>query len=208
MMAETAAQPDVYSFKDLDDRVKDRLRQPHRELDYDWYEPVYEDAKEVAKCLGVTFDPRLDSDKPCIYFSGFASQGDGASFAGVYTYRPDAMPAILGYAPNDADLHLIAKKLTVLGISYRLVHSGDLTVHISVGSGSYCHSDMMRAFVPQHDDDFIDAAPYADRVLEAMRLFADWIYKQLESAYDYCTSDECIDQYFVGQKFDRDGNVL
>lgn len=207
-MAEAAAQLDVYSFEDLDDRVKDRLRQPHRELEYDWYESVYEDAKEVAECLGVTFDLRLNTSKPCIYFSGFSSQGDGASFAGTYKYRPDAIPAILGYAPLDEDLHLIAKKLTVLGISYRLVHSGDLTVRISVGGGSYYHSGMMRAFAPQHDDDFIDAAPYADRVLEAMRLFADWIYKQLESAYDYYTSDECIDQYFEGQKFDRDGNVL
>lgn len=39
----------------------------------------------------------------CIYFRGFSSQGDGASFEGVYKY-----------APQDEALHAIADQLTAL----------------------------------------------------------------------------------------------
>jgi hypothetical protein len=54
-----------------------RLIEQHRDcnLDHDWWDNTYADFKEVACAFGV----RLDLDQ--IHFSGFWSQGDGASFA-------------------------------------------------------------------------------------------------------------------------------
>ena len=49
--------------------------------------------------------------KPCIFFSGFWSQGDGACFEGHYSYAAGAAAAIRAHAPLDVDLHAIADAL-------------------------------------------------------------------------------------------------
>ena len=62
----------LYSFDELDDKVADRILQSYREemeIDYD---PVIEGAKEELEKMGAS-----DID---IFWSGFYSQGDGASF--------------------------------------------------------------------------------------------------------------------------------
>jgi hypothetical protein len=48
---------------------------------------------------------------PCIYFSGFSSQGDGACFEGTYRYKKGSVKAIKAHAPQDKELHRIAKGL-------------------------------------------------------------------------------------------------
>ena len=52
--------------------------------------------------------------KPCIWFSGFWSQGDGACFEGRYAYAPRASLRIRDYAPRDTELHRIADALQAL----------------------------------------------------------------------------------------------
>ena len=68
---------DVYKFSELDKSAKETAMQNWREghLDYEWWDFVFEDATEIGKLMGIDIDQ--------IYFSGFASQGDGACFEGV-----------------------------------------------------------------------------------------------------------------------------
>ena len=113
----------VYRLEELDDAAKDRARAWYRDiaLDDDWHEFVYEDFERICAILGV----RLKTDsvrlfgggtrqKPRIYFSGFASQGDGACFEAGYAYENGASRAVRGHAPRDAELHRIADALQAI----------------------------------------------------------------------------------------------
>ena len=86
---------------------------------------VYEDAAQCGKILGIDLNTkpvklmgggtRYD---PCIWFSGFASQGDGACFDGTYAYAKGAVKAIRAHAPEDKELHRIADELQAIQRRY------------------------------------------------------------------------------------------
>jgi hypothetical protein len=110
----------VYQLTELSDDAKDRARAWYREHGVwdDWHEPVYEDFQEVCGILGVqlkTTPVRLfgggAAHKPRIYFSGFWSQGDGASFEATYAYARAAAAKIRRHAPRDLVLHAVADAL-------------------------------------------------------------------------------------------------
>ncbi len=80
----------VYQFPELSDVAKETARSWYRELGPhdDWWDAVYEDFERVCEILGIrlkTTPVRLMGGrtraKPCIWFSGFWSQGDGARYA-------------------------------------------------------------------------------------------------------------------------------
>src|SRR4051812_14748392 len=102
----------VFKFDELDDDAKERARQWYREgaFDYGWWEHVYDDAKECLALAGFSVDK--------IYFSGFASQGDGACFGGTWR-APDAQPvkAMRAHAPKDKTLHGIAARMKAIARS-------------------------------------------------------------------------------------------
>lgn len=97
----------VYEFEELQGKARERAADTLREwaIYYGWWDAVYCDAREVGKQLG--FD---DMD---INFTGFWSQGDGASFVGSWNPKRalDATKQISEYAPKDEVLALIAQGL-------------------------------------------------------------------------------------------------
>ena len=107
----------VYRLDELSDNAKEKARAWYREggFDYDWYDAVYEDFQQIAEILGIDFKTRTvrlmgggSRQEPRIFFSGFWSQGDGASFEGSYSYRKNASAEIRSHAPQDMTLHGIA----------------------------------------------------------------------------------------------------
>ena len=77
----------VYDFTELPDAAKDKARAWFREtIDHDyWWDSVYDGFEQICPILGITLATatvRLigggTRQKPCIWFSGFWSQGDGA----------------------------------------------------------------------------------------------------------------------------------
>ena len=52
--------------------------------------------------------------RPCIWFSGFWSQGDGACFEGYWSHAKGVNARIRDYAPTDATLHCIADRLQAI----------------------------------------------------------------------------------------------
>ncbi len=89
-------QTTVFGLEELSDEAKEKARDWYRQgaFDRDWYWAVYEDFERICEILGVdlaTVPIRLSGgggrSKPCIWFSGFASQGDGARFEGDYARR-------------------------------------------------------------------------------------------------------------------------
>jgi len=114
------AEAGPFAFSALSPRARQRALDKCRDVDveYDWWDGVYEDAACRAALLGInidTYPPKSGRVGPTIYFSGFWSQGDGASFVGWYNPKPDALKLIKAEC-NDETLIALAERLTVLNL--------------------------------------------------------------------------------------------
>ena len=197
----------VYTFDELSDAAKEKAREWYRGndggLDYDWWDSVYDDAAAIGKLMGIDMaqkpvklmngSTRYD---PAIYFSGFWSQGDGASFNAEYSYAKGCAKAVKDYAPKDEELHRIARELQDL----QRHHFYTLTARVST-SGNYSHSGTMRLDYCQDRNGDCGADTESD-LLDLLRAFADWIYRQLERECDYLTSDESVDETIRCNKYE------
>ena len=110
----------VYQFPELSDPAKDKARAWYRELGPhdDWWDAVYEDFERVCEILGIRLKTRAvrlmgggTRQIPCVWFSGFCSQGDGASYEGYLCHAKGSAKRIRDYAPQDPTLHGIADRL-------------------------------------------------------------------------------------------------
>ena len=189
----------VYTIDELSDAAKEAARAWYRDqgLHDEWYDFVYEDFETICGILGVTLATspvRLygggTRDKSQIFWSGFHSQGDGASFFGTYCHARGASKAIRAHAPKDAELHRIADELQ--GIQRRNFHQ----LHASIRqSGRYCHEYSMAIEVERDSPTWQPPTDGAeDTVIEALRDLARWLYRQLRSEYEHQTSDEAVDE--------------
>ena len=110
----------VYTIDELPEAAKEAARAWYREagLHDEWYDFVYEDFQAICRILGVELGASpaelmggATRDMPQVFFRGFHSQGDGASFAGSYRHAQGAARAIRAHAPRDTELHRIADEL-------------------------------------------------------------------------------------------------
>ena len=137
----------VYTLKELSDTAKEGARAWYREtcLDCDWHECVFEDFETICQLLGVTLQtspvPLMGGgtrEKPHLYFRGFSSQGDGASFEGSFRHARGAARAVRAHAPKDPELHRIANALQEV----QRPNFYQLTADIR-HRGRYCHEYSM-----------------------------------------------------------------
>ena len=189
----------VYRFGELSDDAKEEARAWYRQgaFDYEWYDAVFEDFQQIVEILGVRFRTRTvplmgggNRQKPCIWFSGFWSQGDGASFEGRYEYAKSASSAIRAYAPRDTELHRIADAL--LAVQRRNFYQ----LHADIGHrGRYYHEYCMTVSVERDSTTSQDMTSDAEETIaEALRDLARWLYRHLEHEYAYLNSDEAVDE--------------
>ncbi|PKP99096.1 MAG: antitoxin of toxin-antitoxin stability system [Alphaproteobacteria bacterium HGW-Alphaproteobacteria-13] len=199
----------VYEFEELDESAKDTARDWYRQgaFDDDWYDFVFSDFEAICDILGIALRTNPVSlvggstrDDPQIFFTGFSSQGDGACFAGSYAYRPGSSKAIRAYAPQDAKLHRIADALRDI----QRQHSYRLSADIR-HSGRYCHEYSMDITVERDGLDCSEATEEA--IIEPLRDLARWLYRRLESEYDYLTSEPAVDEAIraIGYTFMENG---
>lgn len=196
----------VYYLTELSDTAKDKARAWYRQgaFDFDWYDSVYEDFERICIILGITLKTRPvrlygggTRQDPCIWFSGFWSQGDGASFEGSYSYVKGAHVSIRNYAPQDTQLHAIADRLRDL----QRRNFYQLYADISQ-SGRYCHEYTM-SVTAERDHPYHPAmTDDADAILtEAFRDLARWLYRQLEKEYEFQTSDAEVDEAILANEY-------
>jgi hypothetical protein len=193
-------------FDELSDDAKDTVRQ-WLMPDGKWYDSVYDWAVDEGKGRGFLF---TDKD---ISFSGFWSQGDGASWTGDIKLAD----MFEHYAPKEHRELLKWQAIKALCAECSLV---DVSTH-----GRYAHSGTMSATmrtVPEGDDVMstypFDGAPAAQAwaasewdendlcewALQCARDFADDIYKALETEYDHMTSDEYLSDLCAANEYDFD----
>ena len=181
----------VYQFNELSDKAKDRVRNWYRGVDHGsfWAECVLEDAAQCAEILGISIK------KNGIYYSGFWSQGDGASFVGSYAYKKGAAKAIRDHAPQDTTLHEIAdslqeaQRVNFYGAECTITHRGH-----------YQHSGCMS--FDWENPNRPDVLREEDSLTQPLRNFADWIYSQLEKEYVYQSADAQVDESILANEYE------
>ncbi len=229
----------AYKFSELAPKAQERVRQREREAATygNWWEHVYQDAIACAERLGIEIAVKTERSAngktfqvPNIAFSGFGSQGDGASFAGYWRHQaklsqsgpspaaaandPHSAPsvpwstfeaAIKDHAPIDEVLHGIA-----IDLDSFVDHSCSIKL-----SGRYSHdgcTDFTHYMTNEHGDDDEDPlwdlahGPRCKAIEETLRRFMRWIYRQLETEYFEITSDEAIDERIAESVDDYDVN--
>ena len=183
----------LYQFHELSEDAKQYAISTYFGDDWD-YECVFEDAKEIGKLMGIDIDN--------IYFRGFWYQGAGASFTGGYRYAKGGVKAVMEYAPQDKELHRIAKELQEVQRKYFYKLYATITQ-----SGTYCHEWTMRFEIYSCDNNYTEIEEAG--LKEALRDFARWIYKRLEEQYEYETSEEAVLEACEanGYEFDSKGRI-
>jgi len=197
-------QIEVYSFAELDDDAKEKAIQWFREgnFNYEWWDHVYEDAKEIGKLMGIEIDK--------IYFSGFSSQGDGACFEGSYSYEKGSVKAVKAYAPKDEELRRIALELSKVqrkrfyGLTARVRQSGHYVHEMCTDINVYGDFDLGERYYTAWIGDDIE-----ETIKELLRDFMRWIYKSLETEYNWMNADEQIIESIECNEyeFNEDGSL-
>lgn len=201
----------VYKFGELSDRAKERARDWYRRMiTNDDYDSVIDDAATMADILGINLRQRpiklmngSTRYDPCIWWSGFSSQGDGACFEGSYSYAKGAAKKIRAHAPQDSELHRIASELQAI----QRRNGYQLTAQCRQ-RGHYNHSGCMTVDVERASGERDMTSEAGETVTQLLRDFADWIYAQLGKENDYLNSDEQVDESIDANEyeFDEEGN--
>lgn len=188
-------------YIELSDSAKEKVHQWYCEtLDNYWYEGVIEQAKEEGAALGFHIDE--------IYFTGFWSQGDGASWKGrVDTAkwcsmqdREDSRYAVLrvlieaGYA----DRWLYISTSGRYSHSYTMYVTHDLggidieedAVVVATNEPIFSGMTVSRMARILGGDEGV--GDIETEMLESAREYADKVYVRLEKEYYYVTSPENI----------------
>jgi len=189
----------VYELHELSDAAKEKARAWFREAagGWDWHDSVYDDFEQICRILGIELKTRTvrlmgggTRQTPCIWFTGFYSQGDGACFEGIYTYEKGAARHIREYAPQDEELHRIAARLFDVQRDNFFQLRADATHR-----GRYYHAYSMDIAVERDSPACQDMTAGAeDAVTECLRDLANWLYRQLEREWDTMMSDEYADE--------------
>jgi hypothetical protein len=218
-MDTTTTQP--LAFQQLSNYAKHHAIAEYGQPPDDWHEEIYARAMEEGPERGFLIDE--------IKFTGFHSQGDGASWTGYVS-----LPAFIEYhsKPEDKDY----AEHTVL---VELIRDGwcEDCLTISRSGFYYNHSGMMRSsgvddrIYYAEDDSVMDRGileganvkelaksidtdylfnQLDEWVLDKAQRYADEIYKQLKEEYEHYTSEE----YFIdlcdinGWRFDQRGTLI
>ena len=196
----------VYQFVELSTAAKGKARSWYRELGPhdDWWDAVYDDFERICEILGIrlkTTPVRLmgggTRQKPCIWFSGFWSQGDGACFEGYWSHARGATKQIRDYAPQDATLRSIADRLQALQRRNFYQLSAEATHR-----GRYYHEFCTVIEVSRDSRTSQTATEDAEEIVtEALRDLSRWLYRQLEAEHDHLTSDESIEDGLIVNEY-------
>jgi len=164
----------VFYFNELPPKIQEKVVEENREILIDdwWYEPIIESFKERLSQLGYW-------DIDC-FFSGFYSQGDGASFTAKYGYEKISEPDEFGEQIN--------------GLQEKYNH--DLRGRIVKISSNYNHEATMIVDYLETDDGDAEEEDI-NEFRTVSRELARTLYKDLEEEYDYLISDKAVADYFM-----------
>lgn len=195
----------VYTYDELEPKAQEKARDWFRESsasDNFFAESVVEDFVTIAKACGLSLGSlhsKRESD--AVYWSGFSSQGDGASFdASWHAANVNVAPILADYPAKytDADgneqesrgnarLHPILKGFAALAAQYP--EASGTVVKLHKYHNLVCEFNVYE-FNSEIEE--IDAAEASDTFKELCSDLANWLYRTLETEYEYQNSDEVV----------------
>lgn len=196
----------LYQFAELSDSAKEKARQWWRECndgDSSWSEFVINDAVEQGELLGIGFDNHQvllmgggARSQPCIWWTGFWSQGDGACFEGSWSasnVKADKVADGWGDSPGTAEIKRIAAGFAEIahqypGASFRVKHNGHYYHRFCTTFDVDMGHDWESGVGTKEAED-AEAC-----LVELARDFMLWIYNQLENEWRHQNSDEQVDE--------------
>ncbi len=200
----TTEEETVFTFAELSEDAKEHARDWMRDCEMRDFDPCMEPYETAARIIGIE-----DID---IAYSGFYSQGDGASFKGTFSFVPGCCTAIRKEFGRDSELHRIADELSALNCRLRLAHGITLKGTITRNDARYCHDYTMQAEIHDENGDSPECLTVQDddEFTDLMRRFARWIYKGLEEDYEYRLSDAAIDESIEANEyhFTEEGEIV
>lgn len=195
----SACPNELYTFEELSESAKENAREWYRQNypEYEWWDSVFDMAKEAGECLGIDIDR--------IFFSGFWSQGDGACFEGTYSYRKGWRGELKKRFGGD-----LLREIEEIGNALQVVQSPafyKLSASVSQ-SGLRMHSGC--TYIQVDHEDRYATDDEEDGIKDGLRYFMDWIYYKLEDEYEWLMSDEQIDEEIIANsyEFTEDGSFV
>jgi len=207
----------VYTFDELSESAKDKARDWYRSVmeNNDFAEFVIEDAARMADMIGINLRSRTvrlmgggTRQEPEVYWSGFSHQGQGACFVGSYAYKRGSVRTIATEAPEEHDGKIQASNAKLNKLTRELAdlqrrHFYRLSARVShTGRGEHEYSTTIDVFNGDNDADKETAEALGD----LLRDFMLWIYRGLETEYDYQNSDAVVDETIRANDYTFDEN--
>jgi len=182
---------EVVTFDELTPEQQNKVLDNLRDINThpDWHEDQIYSYKKLLGYMGF--------EGVTISFSGFSSQGDGASFnATHYSYAPGAAEKIKAEAPTDEVFAQCANEIQEIQRRYFY----GITGKVFRTSHQYSHENTVTSelfnkhdvWLHDKDDDLFNAA-----IHKVMR----YIYRQLEEEYEYQTSDEAVKETIEANEY-------
>ena len=185
-------------WKAENETVAQRILEKHSDINVDfegWYEDIIENFCENVEKIG--FNVTIDD----VQFSGFWSQGDGASFTGSID--------ILKYLKE-------TKQLTAYRPLVKAINEGNVENIVGITRGSCLYSHENTCSV-----DTIEVYGYISPKVEDLRIDLEYeleekrkdlsieLYRDLKKTYNYLCSEEVIVETLVANEyeFDESGDI-
>lgn len=189
----------------MSDERKQALIEQYRDFNVEhveWWDCVYDDFKEDMEKVGIEVDD--------MSFSGFWSQGDGASFTGYMRPKPffehhklaDSFPWIAKLIEMGGDFTLRIERT-----SHHYVHENTVSAELSFAD-MFTHvlpRDDLRSAIAEQWDNLLEVeySTICDTVTDIVRGYCRDLYRRLEETYDYLTSDEAVWEAIVANELDQ-----
>lgn len=203
---------EAYKIDELEGSARDNAMQTLARWaveDYEWWESTIEYFVETVEAEGViTVDVRTSRKggmtkftEPCVFFSGFWSQGDGACFAGKVD-----VAAYLKLTKQAGKKRALYNWAVDQGCGIRIKTKGGYSHEYSM----YVDCDYNDFHYTPDGKATEQAAGLEDEILEWARDKARKLYKDLEAEYEYLTSEEVLleNAHANGYLFDDRGKPL
>ncbi len=187
-------QYNIYKFDELSKEAQAKVLDKNRDWNVNrdsWAFYLLEEKKEYLKSIGF--------DNAEIHYSGFWSQGDGASFTATVD-----IAKWLAVNKKKAQFKFILKDIDNVNIviAQSGFYSHEMTMSVDVEYFGE-HSD-------KKDSAYMTIDKLGEEILEDAREEAGSIYKALEAEYEYLTSDEVIKESLIANEgtFTEDGEIF
>lgn len=172
----------LFEFDELPENIKAKVLENERDINVDgkWYEFVYEMWEEKLEAMGF--------DSPDISFSGFWSQGDGASFTSKHVDIEKFLASQKAKTRFKALLRVLETDTFRLEVEVERIdthYSHEYTVRGNVEA--YDYSDKGK-----HEKAEAEAQELEALLTETVRKLSKQIYRDLESEHEGLTSDEAV----------------